>query len=71
MTAPTISPLIGSAPIGPWFIPDTTQRQRLGEIVEFNDPYYGGDAEFEEVFHVIAAALPGLHAWVDEQLDGS
>ena len=38
---------------------------------DVDDPYYGGDAEFEEVFDVIAAALPGLHAWVDEQLDGS
>ena len=38
---------------------------------DVDDPYYGGDAEFEEVFHVIAAALPGLHAWVDDRLDGS
>jgi protein-tyrosine phosphatase len=37
---------------------------------DVDDPYYGGDAEFEEVFTVIEA-LPGLHAWVDEQLDRS
>lgn len=32
------------------------------------DPYYGDYGDFEEVFTVIDAALPGLHAWVDEQL---
>lgn len=37
--------------------------------LDVEDPYYGDHAEFEEVFTVIAASLPGLHAWVDEQLD--
>ncbi|MBY0441305.1 MAG: low molecular weight phosphotyrosine protein phosphatase [Mycobacteriaceae bacterium] len=32
------------------------------------DPYYGDHADFEEVFSVIDAALPGLHGWVDERL---
>lgn len=32
------------------------------------DPYYGDQADFEEVFAVIEAALPGLHDWVDERL---
>lgn len=41
-TAATIAPLIGSAPIGNWFIPDTTQHHPLGTIVQANDPYYGG-----------------------------
>lgn len=37
-------------------------------IPDVDDPYYGCEADFEEVFRVIAAALPGLHAWVDERL---
>ncbi len=54
-------------------------KQRLRMLREFDprcgayapdveDPYYGSRSEFEEVFEVIEAALPGLHAWVDEQL---
>ena len=35
---------------------------------DVEDPYYGGDDDFEATFTVIDAALPGLHAWVDEQL---
>lgn len=34
---------------------------------DVEDPYYGGDADFEVTFTVIEAALPGLHAWVDER----
>lgn len=37
---------------------------------DVEDPYYGGYADFVEAFDVIEAALPGLHRWVDEQLDG-
>jgi protein-tyrosine phosphatase len=36
--------------------------------LDVEDPYYGEHADFEDVFAVIEAALPGLHAWVDEQL---
>jgi protein-tyrosine phosphatase len=36
--------------------------------LDVEDPYYGGQDDFEDVFAVIEAALPGLHAWVDEQL---
>ena len=36
--------------------------------LDVEDPYYGTHADFEETFTVIAASLPGLHAWVDEQL---
>ena len=39
--------------------------------LDVEDPYYGGYADFEEVFTVIEAALPGLHGWVDAHLDGS
>ena len=40
--AATIHPLVGSAPIGNWFIPDTTQRHPLGTILDYIDPFYGG-----------------------------
>jgi protein-tyrosine phosphatase len=36
--------------------------------LDVEDPYYGGPADFEAVFTVIEAALPGLHSWVDERL---
>lgn len=35
---------------------------------DVEDPYYGTQDDFEDVFTVIAAALPGLHGWVDERL---
>jgi protein-tyrosine phosphatase len=35
---------------------------------DVDDPYYGGHVDFEDVFRVIDAALPGLHAWVDGRL---
>jgi protein-tyrosine phosphatase len=36
--------------------------------LDVEDPYYGTQDDFEDVFAVIDAALPGLHAWVDAQL---
>jgi protein-tyrosine phosphatase len=36
--------------------------------LDVEDPYYGTHDDFEDVFVVIDAALPGLHQWVDEQL---
>ena len=36
--------------------------------LDVEDPYYGDDSDFQEVFTVIDASLPGLHAWVDERL---
>jgi protein-tyrosine phosphatase len=36
--------------------------------LDVDDPYYGDHDDFEDVFTVIEAALPGLHGWVDEQL---
>ncbi|HEU0192377.1 MAG TPA: low molecular weight protein-tyrosine-phosphatase [Mycobacterium sp.] len=42
---------------------------RSGSVApDVEDPYYGGHVDFEEAFAVIAAALPGLHDWVDKQL---
>jgi protein-tyrosine phosphatase len=38
--------------------------------LDVEDPYYGGHDDFEEVFSVIEAALPGLHNWVDDELAG-
>jgi protein-tyrosine phosphatase len=38
--------------------------------LDVEDPYYGTHDDFEDVFTVIQAALPGLHVWVDEQLAG-
>jgi protein-tyrosine phosphatase len=36
--------------------------------LDVEDPYYGAHDDFEDVFGVIEASLPGLHEWVDEQL---
>lgn len=36
--------------------------------LDVDDPYYGDHDDFEAVFAAIEAALPGLHAWVDERL---
>ncbi len=38
---------------------------------DVEDPYYGNAQDFEDVFAVIEAALPGLHAWVDDRLGGN
>ncbi|WP_245847773.1 low molecular weight protein-tyrosine-phosphatase [Lentzea kentuckyensis] len=36
--------------------------------VDVPDPYYGDDAGFDEVLSMTEAAMPGLIAWVREQL---
>ena len=36
---------------------------------DVDDPYYGEAQDFERTYDVIEAALPGLHAWVDERLE--
>lgn len=42
---------------------------RSGAVaLDVEDPYYGDVADFEDSFTVISAALPGLHAWIDERL---
>lgn len=38
--------------------------------LDVEDPYYGDLSDFEETYAVITASLPGLHAWVDQQLEG-
>ncbi|OBJ47753.1 protein tyrosine phosphatase [Mycobacterium sp. 1423905.2] len=40
-------------------------------VLDVDDPYYGDHEDFEQVFAVIEAALPGLHDWVDQQLAGN
>lgn len=37
-------------------------------VLDVEDPYYGSADDFEVTYAVIDASLPGLHAWVDEQL---
>ncbi len=37
-------------------------------VPDVEDPYYGTRDDFEDVFTVIDAALPGLHGWVDDRL---
>lgn len=42
---------------------------RMGaHALDVEDPYYGTQDDFEDVFTVIDASLPGLHSWVDERL---
>jgi len=36
---------------------------------DVDDPYYGEHEDFEAVYDVIEAALPGLHDWVDDRLE--
>jgi low molecular weight protein-tyrosine phosphatase len=36
--------------------------------LDVDDPYYGDHDDFEDVLTLIEAALPGLHAWVDDRL---
>ncbi|OBF96272.1 protein tyrosine phosphatase [Mycobacterium sp. 852002-51152_SCH6134967] len=36
--------------------------------LDVEDPYYGDHSDFEDVYTVIEASLPGLHEWVDDQL---
>lgn len=40
--AATAFDYVGSAPIGNWFQPDTTQRHVLGTVLNVIDPYWGG-----------------------------
>ena len=44
--------------------------QSAAHALDVEDPYYGTQDDFEDVFAVIEAALPGLHDWVDDQLAG-
>lgn len=37
-------------------------------VPDVEDPYYGTDSDFYDVFDVIDASLPGLHSWVDDRL---
>jgi protein-tyrosine phosphatase len=37
-------------------------------VLDVDDPYHGDHDDFERVSTVIAAALAGLHDWVDEHL---
>ena len=50
-TAATLYPKLGTVPVGNFFIPDSTQRHKLGEIIAVADPYWGGQ-------EVIYLAIP-------------
>lgn len=41
-TAATGFPLLGSQPVGNFFVPDSTQRHKLGATITVVDPFYGG-----------------------------
>ena len=43
-------------------------RRSGAHPLDVEDPYYWTHEDFQDVFTVIEAALPGLHEWVDEQL---
>ena len=39
-----------------------------GRDLDVPDPYFGGEAGFDEVLRMVHAAMPGLVAWVRERL---
>lgn len=41
-TAATGFPLLGSQPVGNFFVPDSVARHKVGATITVNDPYYGG-----------------------------
>jgi protein-tyrosine phosphatase len=42
--------------------------QTVGRDLDVPDPYYGGKHSFDDVLSIVRAAIPGLLAWVREQL---
>tara|TARA_A100001391_G_scaffold203677_1_gene196704 strand:- start:1584 stop:2315 length:732 start_codon:yes stop_codon:yes gene_type:complete len=54
-TAASAYPLLGSQPVGNFFIPDNVQRHVLGTVLGANDPYWGGQ---EVVYLAIPASTP-------------
>ncbi len=68
---PQTDPARSGRPAGP-APDDAVVRPASGaHALDVEDPYYGTDDDFEDVFAVIQASLPGLHDWVDEQLAGA
>lgn len=58
-TAATAFPLIGSQPVGNFFIPDNVQRHTLGNVISFNDPFWGGGEAMYVQFPAGAAQAVG------------
>lgn len=54
-TAANSYPLIGSQPVGNFFVPDNIQRHKLGAIVGAVDPYFGGQ---ELIYLAVPASTP-------------
>ncbi|MGH3711729.1 MAG: low molecular weight protein-tyrosine-phosphatase [Pseudonocardiaceae bacterium] len=42
--------------------------QTAGRDLDVPDPYYGGEHGFDDVLNMVRATIPGLLAWVREQL---
>jgi protein-tyrosine phosphatase len=70
---------VSSAGTGNWHVGECADEDRVRMLRSFDprsgahtpdvdDPYYGDAGDFERVYTVIDAALPGLHDWVDERL---
>lgn len=60
-TAATGFPLLGSQPVGNFFIPDNVQRHKLGATITVVDPYYGGQ-ELVYLAIPVSTALKVGHA---------
>ena len=63
-----VFPIAGQQPFNDWFVPDTTQRVPLGQIVIAEDPYWGG-GEFMYVKST-DALLKGSLSMYDELYNG-
>lgn len=55
-TAAGMFPLIGTQPVGNFFVPDSTQRHPLGAQISVTDPYWGG----QELMYVSFPASTAL-----------
>lgn len=60
--------LAGEQPFNDWFLPDTTQRHKLGFAVDAVDPYWGG-AKFIYILSA-DAILKGSAVFWDEAFNG-
>jgi len=56
-TAASSWPQLGTQPVGNFFIPDTTQRHKLGATLSVVDPYYGG----QEMIYLAIPASTALN----------
>lgn len=64
-TAASVSPTIGSAPVGNWYTNDTTAQHVLGTQLTVNDPYFGGQVVMYVSFPASTALKVGTPVVVD------